>query len=75
MGGQPLVNVRRVGGKHNTVKQADSGFGVDARENPGGHLRLDPAFAFCQAPFLMTFAMAGFPMLAPSRIGLKTDLF
>ena len=61
MGGQPPVNVRRVGGKHNTVKQADSGFGVDARENPGGHLRLDPAFAFCQAPFLMTFAMGGIP--------------
>ena len=30
VGGQPPVNVRRVGGKHNTVKQADSGFGADA---------------------------------------------
>ena len=27
VGGQPPVNVRRVGEKHNTVKQADSGFG------------------------------------------------
>ena len=27
MGGQPPVNDRRVGGKHNTVKQADSGLG------------------------------------------------
>ena len=27
VGGQHPVNVRRVGGKHNTVKQADSGFG------------------------------------------------
>ena len=27
MGGQPPVNARRVGGKHNTVKQADSDFG------------------------------------------------
>ena len=26
-GDSPPVNVRRVGGKHNTVKQADSGFG------------------------------------------------
>ena len=34
MGGQPPVNVKRVGGKHNTVKQADSGFGADARADP-----------------------------------------
>ena len=27
VGGQPPVNDRRVGGKHNTVKQADSGLG------------------------------------------------
>ena len=27
MGGQPPVNVRGVGERHNTVKQADSGFG------------------------------------------------
>ena len=32
--GQPLVNVGRVNGKHNTVKQADSGFGADARADP-----------------------------------------
>ena len=37
VGGQPPVNVRRVGGKHNTVKQADSVFwGMDAQEIPGG---------------------------------------
>ena len=36
-GGQPTVNDRRVGGKHNTVKQADSGLGgVDAQEIPRG---------------------------------------
>ena len=35
--------------------------GVDAQENPGGPLRPDPAFAFCQAPFLMTFATGGIP--------------
>ena len=39
--------------------------GVDARENPGGPLRLAPAFTFCQAPFLMTLPWMGFPMLAP----------
>ena len=27
VGGQSPVNDRRIGGKHNTVKQADSGFG------------------------------------------------
>ena len=27
----------------------------------GGPLRPDPAFAFCQAPFLMTFATGGIP--------------
>ena len=37
VGGQPTVNDRRVGGKHNTVKQADSGLGgVDAQEIPRG---------------------------------------
>ena len=37
VGGQPPVNDRGVGGKHNTVKQADSYFwGVDAQEIPGG---------------------------------------
>ena len=37
VGGQPPVNDRRVGGKHNTVKQADSGLGgVDAQEIQGG---------------------------------------
>ena len=33
-GDSPPVNVRRVGGKHNTVKQADSGFGADAQADP-----------------------------------------
>ena len=55
------VDVRNVGDRHNTIRQTDSGFGVDARESPGGPLRPDPAFAFCQAPFLMTFAMGGIP--------------
>ena len=35
-GGQPPVNVRRVGGKHNTVKQADSGLGGMLGSSPGG---------------------------------------
>ena len=34
--------------------------GVDARKNQGA-LRPDPAFAFCQAPFLMTFVTSGIP--------------
>ena len=36
VGGQPPVNVRGVGERHNIVKQTDFGSGVDARENPGG---------------------------------------
>ena len=41
-GGQPPVNVRRVGGKHNTVKQADSGLGGwMLRKFQGENLRSD----------------------------------
>ena len=61
-GGQPPVNVRRVGGKHNTVKQADSGFGGwIIRKFQGELLKPDHALVFCQASFLMTFAMGGIP--------------
>ena len=42
VGGQPPVNVRRVGGKHNTVKQADAGFeGWMLRKFQGEPLRPD----------------------------------
>ena len=34
VGGQPPVNVRRVGEKQNAVRQADSGLGVDAPADP-----------------------------------------
>ena len=62
MGGQPPVNVRRVGGKHNTVKQADSGFGGwMLRKFQGEPLKPDHTLAFCQASFLMSFAMGGIP--------------
>ena len=33
-GDSPPYNVRRVGEKHNAVRQADSGFGADARADP-----------------------------------------
>ena len=32
------VNVRNVGESHKIIRQTDSGFGVDAREGPGGFL-------------------------------------
>ena len=35
-GGQPPVNDRRVGGKHNTVKQADFGLGGGCSGNSRG---------------------------------------
>ena len=66
VGGQPPVNVRRVGGKHNTVKQADSGFwGWMLRKFQGEPLKPDHVLAFCQASFLMTLSRAGFLTLAP----------
>ena len=64
------VNIKNVGDRHNTIRQTDSGFGVDARESPGGPLRPDPAFAFCQAPFLMTFAMDGIPHTGSRHFGI-----
>ena len=37
VGGHHPVNDRRVGGKHNTVKQADSGLGGGCSGNTGGN--------------------------------------
>ena len=34
VGDSPRDNVRRVGEKHNAVRQAESGFGADARADP-----------------------------------------
>ena len=66
MGGQPPVNDRRVGGKHNTVKQADSGLGGwMLRKFQGESLKPDHVLAFCQASFRMTLSRAGFLTLAP----------
>ena len=64
--GQPPVNDRRVGGKHNTVKQADSGLGGwMLRKFQGEPLKPDHNLAFCQASFRMTLSRAGFLTLAP----------
>ena len=69
MGGQPPVNVRRVGGKHNTVKQADSGLGGwMLRKFQGEPLKPDHIFVFCQASFRMTLSRVGFPMMAPGSL-------
>ena len=68
VGGQPPVNDRRVGGKHNTVKQADSGLGGwMLRKFQGEPLKSDHVLAFCQASFRMTLSWAGFLMLALGR--------
>ena len=68
VGGQPPVNDRRVGGKHNTVKQADSGFGGwMLRKFQGEPLKPDHVLAFCQASFVMTLSQAGFLRLAPGN--------
>ena len=42
---KPPVNVRGVDERHKIVRQTDSGLGVDAQANPGGHLSPDLAFA------------------------------
>ena len=68
-GGQPPVNVRRVGGKQNTVKQADSGLGGwMLRKFQGEPLKPDHIFVFCQASFRMTLSRVGFPMMAPGSL-------
>ena len=66
VGGQPPVNDRRVGGKHNTVKQADSGLGGWMfRKFQREPLKPDHVLAFCQASFRMILLWAGFFTLAP----------
>ena len=66
VGGQSAVNDRRVGGKHNTVKQADSGGGGwMLRKFQGEPLKPDHILAFCQASFCMTLSRAGFLTLVP----------
>ena len=69
VGGQPPVNDRRVGGKHNTVKQAYSGLGGwMLRKFQGEPLKPDHVLAFCQASFRMTLSRVGFLTLAPDNI-------
>ena len=68
VGGQPPVNDRRVGGKRNTVKQADSGLGGwMLRKFQGEPLKSDHILAFCQASFCMTLSRVGFLTLAPGK--------
>ena len=75
VGGQPPVNDIRVGGKHNTVKQADSGLGGwMLRKFQGEPLKSDHVLAFCQASFLMTLSPVGFLTLAPCR-GVSSWLY
>ena len=75
MEGQSPVNDRRVGGKHNTVKQADSGLGgVDAQEFPGGIPEAEHVLAFCQASFRMTLSWVGFLTLAPDNVCQLSDV-
>ena len=67
VGVQPPFNDRRVGGKHNTVKQADSGLGGwMLRKFQGEPPKSDHVLAFCQASFRMTLSQVGFLTLAPS---------
>ena len=68
VGGQPPVNDRRVGEKHNTIKQADSGLGGwMLRKFQGEPLKPDHVLAFCQDSILMTLSQVVFLMLAPGR--------
>ena len=62
MRGQHPVNFRRVGEKHNILKQADSDFRVRCSGTSRGKpWSMILAFAFCQASFLITFATGGIP--------------
>ena len=40
----------------------------------GEPLRPDPTFAFCQAPFLMTFAMGGIPHAGSQQEFIQTHI-
>ena len=61
VGEQPPVNVRRVGGKHNTVKQADSGFGGRCTSR-SSEAPLRPDSPLPVGPLnLMTFATGRIP--------------
>ena len=42
--------------------------GVDARGFPGGHLRLDPAFAYVEPPSSWPLPRAEYLTLAPSNV-------
>ena len=65
-GGQPPVNDRRVGGKRNTVKQADSGLGGwMLRQFQGESLKPITSLRFVHASFRMTLSLVGFLTLAP----------
>ena len=68
VGGQPPVNDRRIGGKHNTVKQEDSGLGGwMLRKFQGEPLKPDHVLVFCQASFRMTLSQVGFLTLASGK--------
>ena len=68
VGGQPPVNDRRVGGKHNAVRQADSGLGGwMLRKFHGEPLKPDHILVFCQASFHMT--SDGIPHAGPRQGG------
>ena len=70
MGGQPSVNVRGVGERHITVRQTDSGFGVDAQVGPGRFPR-DLTHLCLLGLFLMTFAMGGIPRAGSRQLEFK----
>ena len=76
-GDSPPVNVRRVGGKHNTVKQADSGFGGRCSRKSRGTPEAWSRLCICQASSSWPLPRAGFPMLAPGKVssagGSKRD--
>ena len=63
------MTVRGVGENHKTVKQTDSGFGVDAQAGPEGH----PSSSDSSCPSelsCMTLSWVGTPVLAPGSYGL-----
>ena len=49
--------------------------GVDAREFPGGLLRLDPAFAYAEPPSSLPLPRAEFLTLAPGINGILDNFF
>ena len=76
-GGQPSPppESQRCRWEHKAESRQTLVLGVDAREFPGGLLRLDPAFVYAEPPSSWPLPWAEFLTLAPSSDRILVELF